>query len=86
MKTADFREDVTKDDRQGKNVCINPAREKEVKVISNRSILIKYSPNLSIDVDITEAKKKKNLKALNILSSLFSSEITIIYQNTKDSL
>lgn len=85
MKTADFREDVTKDDRQGKNVCINPAREKEVKVISNRSILIKYSPNLSIDVDITEAKKK-NLKALNILSSLFSSEITIIYQNTKDSL
>lgn len=58
MKTADFREDVTKDDRQGKNVCINPAREKEVKVISNRSILIKYSPNLSIDVDITEAKKK----------------------------
>lgn len=84
MKTADFREDVTKDDRQGKNVCINPAREKEVKVIFNRSILIKYSPNLSIDVDITEAKK--NLKALNILSSLFSSEITIIYQNTKDSL
>lgn len=77
---------MTKDDRQGKNVCINPAREKEVKVISNRSILIKYSPNLSIDVDITEAKKKKNLKALNILSSLFSSEITIIYQNTKDSL
>lgn len=58
MKTADFREDVTKDDREGKNVCINPAREKEVKVISNRSILIKYSPNLSIDVDITEAKKK----------------------------
>lgn len=84
MKTADFREEVTKDDRQGKNVCINPAREKDVKVISNRSILIKYSPNLSIDVDITEAKKK--LKALNILSSLLSSEITIIYQNTKDSL
>lgn len=75
---------MTKDDRQGKNECINPAREKEVKVISNRSILIKYSPNLSIDVDITEAKQ--NLKALNILSSLFSSEITIIYQNTKDSL
>lgn len=48
-----------------------------MKVIFNRFIFIKYSLNLSIDVDIIEVKK--NFKVFNILFLLFFSEIIIIY-------
>lgn len=50
-----------------------------MKVIFNRFIFIKYSLNLSIDVDIIEVKKNKNFKVFNILFLLFFSEIIIIY-------